>query len=223
MDVAISSARDELAELAAQQATDRARSQADAGQSGDLRWYIVQCVGRSDIYVKEWLGKLKFETYYPLVREMRPVPKNRLSPSRRKAEMRIMRPQLVPFFPRYVLVRFDIQTQGWREIFKFVNVAGMHCAGDLPAPISDGLIDGLRTREVDGAVPGKTPSKLIFKLGEKVRVSEGPFASFYGTVEKLGDVPIEEIDPDTRIKVAVDIFGRSTLVELEVSQIEKSP
>jgi transcription antitermination factor NusG len=220
MDMAIPSAAMALAQLAADQATERAR-RGDQPHSGDPRWYLVQCVHKSDPYVREWLGKLNFESYYPMVKEMRPVPKRKLTASQRKAEMRIMRPQVVPFFPRYIFVRFDIGRSGWRDIFGFAGIAGIHCNGDSPAPIADVLIAGLRANEIDGAIPGKTPSRMIFRLGERVRVVEGPFASFYGTVEKLADVPIEAIDPDTRIKVAVDIFGRSTPVELEVSQIAK--
>lgn len=221
--MAISSAAMELAQLAADDATNREqcrRSDQSRGP-GDPRWYLVQCAGKSDPYVLDWLGKLNFETYYPKVREMRPVPKRKLTQSQRTAVMQIMRPQVVPFFPRYVFVRFDIRSGVWRDIFAFAGVVGMHCHEDRPAPIADVLIDSLRARELEGAIPGKTPSKLIFKLGERVRVSDGPFASFYGTIEKLADVPIEQIDPDTRIKVAVDIFGRLTPVELEISQLEK--
>lgn len=194
---------------------------ADAHQRENLRWYLLQCASKSDQYVRDWLDKLHFENYYPQVREMRPVPKRKLTASQRKAEMTIMRPQTVPFFPRYIFVRFDIGGGLWRDIFGFVGVVGMHCSGDVPAPIEDALIDRLRANEVDGAIPGKTQSRHIFRLGERVRVIDGPFASFYGTVEKLADVPIEAIDPDTRIKVALDIFGRATPVELEVSQVAK--
>jgi transcriptional antiterminator NusG len=218
--MAVTSAARELGELAAEQATERART-FDRTRGDDPRWHLVQCAGKSDVYVLEWLKKLEFETYYPQVREMKPVPKRKLTQSQRKAEMRIMRPQVVPFLPRYVFVRFDLRRSAWRDIFGFAGVVGMHCNGDLPAPIADGLIDALRGNELDGAIPGKTPSRMIFRLGERVRVIDGPFASFYGTVERLANVPIEEIDPDTRIRVAVDIFGRATPVELEVSQISK--
>src|SRR5215831_12477529 len=84
-----------------------------------LRWYLLQCAGRSDNGVREWLDRLAFENYYPMVREMRPVPRRKLTASQRRADMRIMRPQIVPFFPRYMFVRFDIGRDGWRSIFEF--------------------------------------------------------------------------------------------------------
>lgn len=219
--MAVTSVAKELAELAAEQATTRARAMAAVHLQSNLRWYLLQCAARSDKFVQEWLTDRGFESYYPQVREMRPVPKRKLTASQRRAEMTIMRPQTVPFFPRYMFVRFDIEGGLWRDIFGFVGIVGLHCAGDIPAPIEDILIDSLRANEIDGAIPGKTESRHIFTIGERVRVTDGPFAAFYGTVEKLANVPIEAIDPDTRIKVALDIFGRSTPCELEVSQLAK--
>jgi transcriptional antiterminator NusG len=223
MGMAIPSAAMALANLAAQQATERERERRRVHRTHDMRWYLLQCAAKSDKRVQDWLKDRGFEAYYPQVREMRAVPKRKLTASQRRADMTIMRPQTVPFFPRYMFVRFDIEGGLWRDIFGFVGIIGLHCNGDLPAPIADGLIDELKANEIDGAIPGKTKSKHIFKLGERVRVEDGPFASFYGTVEKLADVPIEAIDPDTRIKVAVDIFGRPTPVELEVRQVAKLP
>ena len=62
---------------------------------------------------------------------------------------------------------------------------------------------------------------MIFKVGERVRVAHGPFTSFQGIVERIPDVAIEDIDADTRLKLAIDIFGRFTPVELAAWQIEK--
>lgn len=186
-----------------------------------LSWHIVHCVGKQDGYVLDWLKKLHFESYYPGVREMRPVPRKQLSHSQRNSGVTIMRPRIVPFFPRYIFVRFDMGRHGWREIFRFVGVAGMVCEGELPVWVPDGLIESIRGREVDGAVPGKTPAKLLFAVGDEVRVSEGPFASFPGVVEEIPDKPIEEVDSEVRIKVLVNIFGRPTPVSLEINQVEK--
>lgn len=218
---AIPSAVMALAQEAARQATDQNRALARAHREVDMRWYLLQCAAKSDKFVQGWLDDRGFQNYYPQVREMRPVPKRKLTASQRRADMTIMRPQTVPFFPRYIFVRFDITGGLWRDIFGFAGIVGLHCAGDVPAPIEDTLIERLRSNEIDGAIPGKTKSEHIFKLGERVRVIDGPFASFYGTVEKLAEVPIEAIDPDTRIKVALNIFGRHTPCELEVSQLAK--
>lgn len=189
----------------------------------EKRWHVVHCVGKTDKYVIDWLTeKFNFEVYYPAVREMRPVPHKKLSAKQRKSNIEILRPAVVPFFPRYVFVRFDMDRDNWREIFKFVGVGGMVCEGYLPVWVSDALIESIKKREVDGAVPGKTLARVIFSVGDHVRVTDGPFASFPGIVEKGLDVSIEELDTDTRIKVAVNLFGRPTPVDLELSQIEKA-
>lgn len=186
-----------------------------------LSWHIVRCIGKSDLYVIDWLQKLELESYYPKVREMRPIPKKQLSHRQREAGMSIMKPQIVPFFPRYVFVQFDMGKDGWRDIFKFVGVAGMVCHGQLPVWVPAGFLDRIRLREVGGAVPGKTPVNLIFKVGDQVRVQDGPFASFPGVVEEIMEKTLEDVDSETRIKVAVNIFGRPTPVDLELNQVEK--
>ena len=132
-----------------------------------------------------------------------------------------MRPRLVPFMPRYVFVHFDMGKPGWREIFSFAGIGGMVCEGNLPVAVPDALVASIREREVDGAVPGKSPARLIFKLGEEVRIDGGPFAPLSAIVEALPDAPIEQIDSETRIKVSVNLFGRPTPVHLTVGQVDK--
>ncbi len=185
-------------------------------------WHIVHFLGRSERQAIDFLRDRRIEVYYPMVREMRPVPRKELSKKQRASGIAIRRPKLVPLFPRYMFVRFDMGKDGWREIFDHAGVGGMVCEGDLPVRVRDDLIAGIRGREIDGAVPGATPAELIFKIGETVRIKDGPFASFDGVVERLPSVAIEEIDADTRIRVAVSIFGRSTPVELEVQQVRKA-
>lgn len=186
----------------------------------NLDWYIVHVVGKSDDHAVEWLTDRGLETYYPQVRELRPVPTRELSKKQRASGVRVNRPRLVAFMPRYLFVRFDMTAAGWREIFDFAGIGGMVCEGDLPVR-APSAVASLREREIDGAIPGRTPAKLIFSLGQQVVIKEGAFAQFPAIVEKLPDVPIEDIDADTRIRVAVSIFGRSTPVDLEVAQIQR--
>lgn len=187
-----------------------------------LSWHIVRCLGKSDVYVINWLEKLKIETYYPKVRELRPVPKKALSHRQRESGVTIIKPQIVPFFPRYIFVHFDMGKDGWRKIFDFVGVGGMAGYGELPIWVPESFLDRIRLREVGGAVPGKTPVKLIFEVGDEVMVSDGPFASFPGIVESILEKSIQDVDSETRIKVAVNLFGRQVPVDLEISQIEKT-
>lgn len=193
------------------------RTQSVCMRSAGTRWYVVHCFGQSDHHVLDWLDRAKFEFYYPLVREMRLLPRKKLSHAQRRSGIPIMRPKEVPLFPRYVFTRFDIEDRGWREIFKFAGVGGMVCAGNLPAPIADAEIERWRSHEIDGAVPGKTPAKVIFELGEVVRIIDGPFAGFNGIMERT----IEELDEHTRLTVLLSLFGRATKAELGIAQVEK--
>lgn len=186
-----------------------------------LPWHIVRRVGSNDQHALDWLKRMHLETYYPMVREMRPVPRKKLSQKQRQSGGSILRPTLMPFFPSYIFVRMKLAGMDWRSLKDIAGIGGLACEGGLPIEIPEALIDAIRVREIGGAVPGKTPAKLIFKLGQVVRVTEGPFASFEGLVEKLPDVDIQDIDSETRIRVALELFGRATTVDLPVASIEK--
>ncbi len=209
-----------LAERLLEDSKPRRRPEAVDGE-GDPRWHVVHCTGRSDRQVVDFLGERKIETYHPMMRELRRVPRRELSRKQRASGLAIMRPQLVALLPRYIFVRFDMGRPGWREIFAFAGIGGLVCDGGLPVRVPDAMVDGLRAREIDGAVPGKTPAALIFGLGETVRVKDGPLAGFKAIVEKLPDVALEAIDSDMRIVVAMHLFGQQTAVGLKLGQVEK--
>lgn len=184
-------------------------------------WYIVRSVGKSDHQVLDVLKKLKITTYYPIVLEMRKVAKRFLAPSQRGAGIVVRKPQPAPLFPRYIFTNFDMAQPDWREMFKFAGVGGMVCEGDLPVWVPDSLIDHIKEREHNGIIPGETATRVVFGIGDDVVVTDGPFASFPGIVERGLDCSIGDLDPLARIKVAVNIFGRATPVELEVWQVNK--
>lgn len=187
-----------------------------------LPWHILRRVGRSDQHALDWLKRMALETYYPQVREMRPIPRMKLSHKQRMAGTTIMRPTVAPLFPGYLFVRMNLAGMDWKQMRQVAGVGGLVCPdGILPIRVSDAMIDAIREREIDGAVPGKTPAKLIFRLGQTVRITEGPFSGLTAQVEKLPDLAIEDIDSDTRIRIALDLFGRQTSTELPVSAIEK--
>ena len=197
-------------------------------------WYAVHAANKSDAHVRYWLGpdQADFRTYYPLVREMRPVPRKRQSQKQRRSPFRAVEPILVPFFPRYWFVYFDPCNSAWRKAFEIAGVGGMLCHHGLPAPISETEILKLRAREVNGALPGEMRVGALFKIGEIVRIGEYPFAGFNGpiqefrsdvkgAVDKTEGIAIAALDPNMRIIVLASLFGRATPVELEISQIEK--
>jgi transcriptional antiterminator NusG len=118
------------------------------------------------------------------------------------------------FFPGYVLVEMEMTDETWHLVKDVPKVMGfIGGTADRPAPISQKEADAILNRVQEGA--DKPKPKVLFEPGEMVRVVDGPFNDFNGVVE--------EVDYDkSRLKVAVLIFGRSTPVELEFHQIEKS-
>ena len=116
------------------------------------------------------------------------------------------------FFPGYVLIKIELTKQIYHLIKNLQKVSGFLGSSDKPTPISDNEIKRILGQVSESAVTQKVG--INFEIGEKVKVCDGPFASFNGE--------IEQIDEDkARLRVAVSIFGRSTPVDLEYSQVEK--
>jgi len=118
------------------------------------------------------------------------------------------------FFPGYVLVQMEMNEATWHLIKDTPRVMGfIGGTADKPAPITEKEAEAILRRVADSG--DKPKPKTLFEPGEMVRVVDGPFADFGGVVE---EVNYEK----SRIQVAVTIFGRSTPVELEFSQVEKA-
>ena len=117
------------------------------------------------------------------------------------------------FFPGYVLIKIELTKQIYHMIKNLQKVSGFLGSADKPTPISDKEIKQILGQVSETAVSQKTG--ISFEIGEKVKVCDGPFASFNGL--------IEEIDEEkSRLKVSVSIFGRPTPVDLEFNQVEKN-
>lgn len=169
------------------------------------RWYVVHAYSGFEKHVKlnsmeELFGEILVPTEE--VVEMRAGQKRR---SERK------------FFPGYVLVHMEMNDDSWHMVKETPKVMGF--IGEDPknpgrvSPITQKEADAI-LRRMDDAVEKPKP-KTLFEAGEVVRVTDGPFADFNGVVE---EVNYEK----SRLHVAVLIFGRSTPVELEFGQVEKT-
>lgn len=117
-------------------------------------------------------------------------------------------------YPGYVLVEMDLTDETWHLVKNTNRVTGfLGGSGNRPAPISDREVEKILSQMEEGVE--KPRPKILFEVGEMVRVKEGPFADFNGNVE---DVNYEK----SKVRVSVTIFGRATPVELDFGQVEKT-
>jgi len=116
------------------------------------------------------------------------------------------------FMPGYVLVRMEMSDRAYHMINSINRVTGFLGPQGRPLPMRDAEVNAILNRVEEGA---ETPRVMIsFDVGEKVRVNDGPFEGFEGTVEDVDE-------GNARLKVSVSIFGRATPVELEYTQVSK--
>ncbi len=116
------------------------------------------------------------------------------------------------FFPGYILVRMELTDETWHLVKETAKVTGF-VGGNTPFPIADDEVNKIMRRMEEGAE--KPRPKVLFEVGETVRVIDGPFLNFSGVVE--------DVKPDKgKLRVTVTIFGRATPVELEFMQVEKN-
>lgn len=184
---------------------------ADEQKLKEKRWYVVQAyVG----YEQQVMKTLK-ERIAEAGAEVREQFGDILIPTEEVVEMRMGKKQKSErkFFPGYVLVQMVMNDDTWHLVRKASKHVVGFLGGTTPAPLSQRDADDIMQRVQEGVE--KPRPKVLFEPGEVIRVKEGPFTDFNGVVE---EVNYEK----NRLKVAVLIFGRSTPVELEFSQVEKS-
>ncbi|MAS05866.1 MAG: transcription termination/antitermination protein NusG [Ahrensia sp.] len=172
------------------------------------RWYIVHAYSNFENKVADSIEEAakakglwdKFEQIL--------VPKEKVIEVRRGRKVDAER----KFFPGYVMVRANLTDDVFHLIKNTPKVTGFLGSDNKPMPITDKEAEQILGQIQEGVERPK-PS-VSFEVGEQVRVSDGPFASFNGTVQ--------EVDEErSRLKVEVSIFGRATPVELEFGQVEK--
>jgi len=197
-----------------------------ASDEQSRKWYVVHNAAGNDKRALETLRRSAFEVYYPAEATMKVVPRNKLSQKQRRSSIPVYTRVLNPFFPRYFFVRFNLARGDWHDIFGLAGIHGILFTDDaprpLPAPISDQVIAKIRSWEVDGAIPANIEaSKFAFEVGEEVRIANGPFAGHNATVETLPPGAIETLDESARLRLLVSLFGRKSVVEMSLADIEK--
>jgi len=172
------------------------------------RWYIVHAYSNFEKKVAESIREQAKQRGLEDKFEEVLVPTEKVTEVRRGRKVDAER----KFFPGYVLVKCELTDEVYHLIKNTPKVTGFLGADNKPMPISEAEA-GRILHQVQEGIERPTPS-LTFAVGEPVRVSAGPFASFNGGVEEVDDAR-------SRVKVAVSIFGRATPVELEFGQVEK--
>ncbi|OGO90941.1 MAG: transcription termination/antitermination protein NusG [Coxiella sp. RIFCSPHIGHO2_12_FULL_42_15] len=174
------------------------------------RWYVIHAYSGFENYVIRALReRIRIKELEDKFGEI-------IVPTEEVVEMRAgqKRKSERKFFPGYVLVQMEMDETTWHLVRSVPRVLGfIGGTAEKPAPISDKEAAAILRRVEEGE--NKPKPKVLFEPGEVVRVTEGPFADFNGVVE---DVNYEK----NRLRVSVLIFGRSTPVELEFGQVEKS-
>ena len=173
-----------------------------------MRWYVIQVHSGSENKVAELIqheaDRVGLSSNFAEIS----VPSEQVVEVRRGQKVNAER----KFLPGYVLARMELTDTAWhlvKEIPKVITFLGTR---NTPTPISDKEAAAMLNRVKDSAA-AKPRNAVQFEIGQSVRVADGPFTSFSGTVE--------EVDEDrSRLKVSVSIFGRATNVDLEYNQVE---
>lgn len=175
-----------------------------------MRWYVVHAYSGFEKSVqKNLLERIRRSGMQEKFGEI-------LVPVEEVVEMKLGQKSISErkFFPGYILVQMDMTDESWHLVKSTPKVTGfVGGTSNKPTPISEKEVQNI-LRQVQEGVEKPKP-KVLFEVGEAVRVTEGPFTDFHGNVE--------EVNYDkSKLRVSVMIFGRSTPVELDFGQVEKS-
>jgi transcriptional antiterminator NusG len=174
----------------------------------EMKWYVVHTQTGSEEKARAGLqGRMATTELKKYVGEI-------IVPTEQVAEIRGGKKRITArkFFPGYLIVKMDMNKESWYLVKTTPGITGFIGPGRRPTPISDEEVKAILQRTEDTET--KPTPKIIFEIGESIRIAQGPFANFNGSVM--------ELYPERgKLKVSVSIFGRSTLVELEYWQVEK--
>ena len=173
-----------------------------------MRWYIVHAYSNFEKKVAESIREQSKQRGLEELFEQVLVPTEDVVEIRRGRKVNSER----KFFPGYVLVKMELSDEAYHLIKNTPKVTGFLGAENKPMPISEAEAMRILHQVQEGVERPK--ASVSFEIGETVKVIDGPFASFNGSVEQVDE-------ERARLRVTVSIFGRATPVELEFGQVEK--
>ena len=172
------------------------------------RWYVLHAYSGYEKKVAdsiiEQAGKLGISDQIEEVS----VPTQNITEVKRGVRVNLER----KIFPGYILIKMHLNEDTWHIIKTTPKLSGFLGTKGKPIPISNSEAKRITQQVIDGVE--KSIPKVMYDIGEQVKVIDGPFASFNGEIEQIDE-------EKSRLRVAVSIFGRSTPVDLEYSQVEK--
>jgi transcriptional antiterminator NusG len=175
----------------------------------DKRWYVVHVYSGFEKKIAQQIKEQAAQKGLSDQFDEILVPAEEVTEVRRGQKVNSER----KFFPGYVLVKMQMSDDAWHLVKDTPKVTGFLGNRNKPSPITEAEAQRIVNQVKEGVDKPRKPA-VVFEIGEQVRVADGPFTSFMGTVE--------EVDEERgRVKVSVSIFGRSTPVELEYTQVEK--
>ena len=175
------------------------------------RWYIIHAYSGFEGKVRDAIMAEATRLGLDRMVEQIEVPTETVTEARRGKKVAVER----KFMPGYVLAKLDMNDQVYHLVKNTPKVTGFLGPNGKPQAISEAEAGRMLNSKEEAAAAPKQRAKVDYEIGDAVKVLEGPFASFNGTVEELD---FERL----RIKVSVSIFGRATPVELEFEQVERS-
>ena len=185
-----------------------AASQPGAGVAMSKKWYVIQAYSGQEARVKETLlQRIKESNKEALFGEVL-IPTETVQQATKTGKQQVKQKTS---YPGYIFVEMEMSEEAWHLVKNTPKVTGF-IGNQKPMEVKPPQIDDLRKSIVEGTV--KPKARVSFDVGDEIRVTEGPFSNFAGTVE--------EVHADKqKLRVKVSIFGRATPVELDFAQVEK--
>ena len=162
------------------------------------RWYVAYTQTQAELRAVGHLKRQGFDAYSPQCRRIR---------RHARREETVLR----PLFPRYVFVALDLDVDRWRSVNGTVGVSRLVCHGERPAPLPDGVVEGLRDGEIDeGVVP--LSQLVLFDPGARLRVLDGAFAGQTGIYQTMTEAE--------RVVLLFDLIGSQVRVTVPIHAVE---